>query len=342
MGSELIPRQPELVSAGEALSSASPHLHTRSARAPRTTFAKTLCAVCLLVAAGCTTSIRTGPSLTEATQPALPNTTTTADAPKQASPTPLIDEFTSLAGGYTPYEIWAAVETERHAFIRGCMNAEGWTVDESILPPLPAEENEPRYFGGVVSEFMESLDQVDPPSQEPDPTESLPKEFFTQFNECTNAAVAAVADPRDSLFHWLEQHQDDMAAEFIAAPERADAEAAFRRCVQATGYDVTEPVEASNQIVDRGSQIVAGYERGEFTEDRAREALASLALEEQAMTDAFTPCYKTKIAAEQLIWAVIERNFLDEHGDSLALALSEESATIEGLLETLRSRERHG
>jgi hypothetical protein len=253
---------------------------------------------------------------------------------------PIIDYFTTAVGGYTPREVWEAVETQRQESALGCVQAEGWTVDESVFPPLPSGQDPPPYFGGVVAEFEDALDQSDPATDSNEDADPLPDEFWAQYGQCYRLAVDAIADPRDALFSWLEQYQEDMGAEFRASPEYTEAAQDFSRCVQATGFDVVDPNEASNQIVDRAQEVVDQFHQGDLSKAEARTALSNLASEERTIAEAFTPCYEARIEAEQGIWASIERALLDEHGDELSIELNEAAASMQTLIETLQDRRR--
>lgn len=306
--------------------------------------AKRLGLVGLMVAAGCTpgtgeSNIELDPAQPQhaVTTTSIVTTTTIAD-----SPNPIMERFAAAAGGYTPEEIWAAVETQRQDLTRRCVEAEGWTVDESILVPPPTEQDTPGYFGGVVDQFLSELDEMDSAGEPTDVVEPLPKEFWVLLEDCSESAVDVVADPRDALFDWLDQHQEDMAAQFVASPGYVAAEQQFNRCIQATGYDVTDPDEASNQIYERATEALDRFFRGTIPKAQTRDVLTALAAEEQAMADVFTPCYEARVKAEQEIWVGVERAFLEEHGDALALALGEMVESVESLLETLKERSRDG
>ena len=299
-----------------------------------------LVAVLVLVTA-CDTSTASSTSEPSRAEPRHQDMSTSpSTTPAPPSATPIIDYFTAAVGGYTPHEVWAAVETRRQESTRRCVEAEGWTVDESVFPPIPTAQESPPYFGGVVAEFEDAFDQS--VSME-DPTaalEPLPEEFWVQFYRCSGLAIDAIADPRDALFSWMEQYEEDMGAEFLASPESTEAALAFGRCVQATGFDVVEPNEASNQILDRAQEVVDQFHQGSLSMVETKDALFDLAVEERAMADAFTPCYEARAEAERGIWANIERALLDEHGDVLVIGLNEAAASMQALIETLQDRRR--
>lgn len=313
--------------------------------------ARKLCIASLVLVVGCATGVsdpasqpdplRPQPIGSSTTTRLATTTTSTATTTTTTGASPIIELFTSATGGYTPSEIWTAVEAQRQEFTRECVEAEGWTVDESILPPLPIEQESPSYFGGVVDQFRSILEQMDSDGESVEEAEPLPDEFWVRFDQCSVSAVDTVADPRDALFEWLAQNEEDMAAQFVASPGYVDAEQDFNRCIQATGYDVADPNEASNQIFDRATELIDKYQRGDMSKADARDALVSLAAEEQTMGEAFTPCYEAKTTAEQAIWTAVERAFLDAHGDALAIGLAEAAESVQALLETLRDRERN-
>lgn len=300
----------------------------------------TLAIVALLLVAGCGTRVAISTSVPSETEtPVLDAGADPSKTGAERSANPIIDFFTTAVGGYTPQEVWEAVETQRQESAIACVEAEGWTVDESLFPPLPSDQDSPPYFGGVVAEFENALDQWDLASESTDDADPLPDEFWTLYGQCYRLAVDAIADPRDALFSWLEQYQEDMGAEFLASAQYTEAAKEFGRCIQATGFDVVDPNEASNQMVDRAQEVVDQLRQGILTKAEAVSALSRLASEEKLMAEAFEPCYEVKQKAEQRIWANIEQAVLDEHGDELAIGLNEVAAAVRALVETLHDRQ---
>lgn len=295
--------------------------------------------VAFVLMAACSTGTVSLTSAPNRTEPYVQGSNTdpsTANAAPRANP--IIDYFTTAVGGYTPQEVWEAVETQRQESALACVEAEGWTFDETVFPPLPSDQDPPPYFGGVIAEFEDALDQWDPAADSTEDADPLPDEFWALYGQCYRLAVDAIADPRDALFSWLEQYQEDMGAEFRATAEYTEAVHDFRRCVQATGFDVVDPNEASNQIVDRAQEVVDQLRQGDLSKAEAATALSHLASEERTMAEAFKPCYEVRQGAEREIWANIERALLDEHGDELAIGLNEAAASMQALIETLHDR----
>jgi len=235
--------------------------------------------------------------------------------------------------GYSVGEIDRAVDLARRDHILRCaadlgIDAAGFEV----VLALGAESSPPPpRFGGAVAMFERAI--ADRGSEDESAvSEGFDERQVEQIGGCIDGATKAVPDPMGPVELWLQAQADDLEASVIADSRIVDAQAALRECIRKAGYEADNTDQLSSQVWNEGFRVVESYELGEISQEAAMGQLASLKDYEVQVGRDVIPCLDAQLGVEREVRIEVERAFLLENGDALALIAREAAETIQDRL----------
>ena len=246
--------------------------------------------------------------------------------------TSLIETAITEVAGYTQNDVAAAVNAARFDSIVACMAKKGWDFSHSDLPDPGLDPNESIGPFGTQLEYF--LDELAAPEDPPETVEAEddadhPLERNEDEFECWVEADEKYPDPLQTMWAWLDRKTEDLDKRVRNDPRLAAAKEVSARCIAATGYDFTSMDDATGFILDAAFNVWNRYRSGGITRDDARSELLDLSTQAADLEEEFQLCDRELFAVIADVRAEAEAEFLNEHGDRIALIAADYSDRLD-------------
>jgi len=259
-------------------------------------------------------------------------TGSTSGSKATESTDPLVD-FVVEAFGHDLVAIGAAVERAVTDTLASCMVAEGW--EYSPVAPLPMGPSGPERIP-LAERLMQDL-QAGSSSEggERDPGQEAA--YNEDLARCYQEAVEAVPNPAARVLEWLDGETADLYERVAADPRVVEAALQEERCLAEAGFP--DPTAEETALMDRGQQVAAEARDGVLTVEEATKELEDLSAAQRTLWEIQDRCTGPRVEIERQVAAELERGWLADNGDRLALVLAELRPDLEMLADELAAVE---
>lgn len=257
---------------------------------------------------------------------------------------PTVQRLAEIVGSDVA-DVYAAVDEARFQFVVGCMRADGWDFNRSMLPdtdqPLGMSSD---LIGtsATAAIFMirtlESAKGAAAPTEN-GTTETQPKSPPPDaaqpgaIAECYDRALAEVPNPLEPFQSWLDHEQSSLEERVRTDSTVADALAAQDRCFRESGFSFRDVGEANDYVYAKSQPILEAYGSGSLDAEAAIDRLHPIETEAREIADVLGPCLADRLAVEFEVRSRYELQWLDENADRVALAAKELLGDLGQILE---------
>lgn len=286
----------------------------------------------LLVVTGCV-SATTDPTADVSGNASMASTPDTSTQVSEVETEALdsLDRAMEQAFGYTLSDIQWAFDRAVADLIADCMISRGWEYERSAperFDPSSIERHVAGEQARIDLERREAAAEAD--------TEE-PPEFGQDENQCWQNAIDKVPDPASEAQNWLSSQTEGLYDRVSSDPRVIDAEVTEERCIAGAGYDAATLNDTRNGFTDQADAILMAVRQGTLDREAALEALEKLATEERRISDATDPCIDARVQVERTVARELEAQWLEDHGDQLAVAIAQLEDDVDQLSDELEA-----